>query len=95
MSSNIKIGFLQTQPEFGAVEANLSLAKNLWGERKADLLVLPELFSTGYQFQSLAEARSLSETIPDGPTTRFLIDWSRDSGLTIVAGLAEQDGKTL
>ena len=95
MSSNIKVGFLQTQPEFGAVEANLSQAKSLWGERKSDLLVLPELFSTGYQFQSLAEARSLSETIPDGTTTRFLIDWSRDSGLTIVAGLAEQDGKTL
>lgn len=95
MSSNIKVGFLQTQPEFGAVEANLSQAKNLWGERKADLLVLPELFSTGYQFQSLAEARNLSETIPDGPTTRFLIDWASDSGLTIVAGLAERDGKTL
>ena len=42
MSSIIKAGFLQTQPEFGAVEANLSQAKNLWGERKADLLVLPE-----------------------------------------------------
>ena len=95
MSSNIKVGFLQTQPEFGTVEANLNQAKNLWGERKADLLVLPELFSTGYQFQSLAEARSLSEPIPDGPTTQFLIDWARDTGMTIVAGLAERDGKTL
>jgi len=95
MSSNIKLGFLQTQPEFGAVNANLSQAKKLWGDRKADLLVLPELFSTGYQFQSLAEARNLSEPIPDGPTTLFLIDWARDSGITIVAGLAEQEGKTL
>jgi len=95
MSSNIKVGFLQTQPEFGAVEANLSQAKTLWGERKVDLLVLPELFNTGYQFQSLAEARNLSEVIPDGPTTRFLIDWGRDSGMTIVAGLAERDGKIL
>ena len=95
MSSNIKVGFVQTNPEFGALEANLLQAKNLWGEHKANLLVLPELFSTGYQFQSLAEARNLSEPIPDGPTTRFLIDWARDAGITLVAGLAEGDGKIL
>ena len=57
MSSIIQVGFLQTQPEFGAVEENLNQVKNLWGDHKANLLVLPELFNTGYQFQSLAEAR--------------------------------------
>ena len=95
MSSNIKVGFVQTNPEFGAVEANLSQAKKLWGERKADLLVLPELFNTGYQFQSLAEARNFSEPIPDGPTSRFLMDWAGETGMAIVAGLAERDGKIL
>lgn len=95
MLSNIKLGFVQTNPEFGAVDKNLNRAKQLWGERKADLLVLPELFSTGYQFQSLAEARNLSEPIPDGPTTQFLVGWAREAGITLVAGLAERDGKTL
>ena len=95
MSSNIKVGFVQNHPEFGAVEANCSHVKKLWGERMADLLVLPELFNTGYQFQSLAEARNLSEPIPDGPTTEFLINWARETGITIVAGLAERAGKAL
>lgn len=58
-------------------------------------MVLPELFSTGYQFQSLTEAQNLSEPIPDGPTTRFLMDWAQKSKMAIVAGLAEQDGDTL
>jgi predicted amidohydrolase len=95
MSSIIKVGFAQTHPEFGAVEKNLDGARSLWRNRQADLLVLPELFNTGYQFKSLDEARGLSETIPDGPTTRFLVDWARDSGMTIVAGLAERDGEIL
>ena len=95
MSSKIKVGFIQTNPEFGAMEANLSQAKKLWGKQKADLLVLPELLNTGYQFKSLDEARNLSESIPDGPTTRFLIDWARDAGMVMVAGLPEQDGETL
>ncbi len=95
MSSIIKAGFVQTHPEFGAVDHNLQHAKQLWGERKAHLLVLPELFNTGYQFQSLAEARSLSESIPDGATTRFLIDWAHETGMVIVAGLAEREGEAL
>ena len=95
MSSIIQAGFLQTDPEFGAVDKNLSHAKQLWGNRKADLLVLPELFNTGYQFRSLEEARNLSEPIPGGPTTGFLMDWARASGLVIVAGLAEREGYIL
>ncbi|NIQ03271.1 MAG: acyltransferase [Nitrospinaceae bacterium] len=95
MSSLIKAGFVQTQPEFGAVEANRLHTRELWGDRQADLLVLPELFNTGYQFQSLDEARELAETIPDGPTTQFLLGWAADARTVIVAGLAERAGDTL
>lgn len=95
MSSIIKVGFAQTNPEFGAVERNLQRAKQLWGDRQADVLVLPELFSTGYQFQSLKEAQDLAEPIPDGPTTSFLIDWAAEQDMVLVAGLAEREGDAL
>jgi len=95
MSSIIQVGFAQTRPEFGAVETNLDSARRLWGDRRADLLVLPELFNTGYQFRSLDEARALAEAVPDGPTTRFLVDWASGQKMAIVAGLAEREGEIL
>ena len=72
MSSIIQAGFLQTDPEFGAVDKNLSHTQQLWGDRKADLLVLPELFNTGYQFQSIISAWARSTVTPGikRPTTR-------------------------
>ena len=58
----------------------------------ADLVVLPELFATGYFFDSTEQAHALSEPVPDGPTTRRLERWARETGATFVAGLAERAG---
>lgn len=85
-------GFVQTSPVNGDVRANLSQAEKLIGGQKADLLVLPELFTTGYQFNSREEAFQLAESIPDGPTTAFLAALARSKNCTLVAGIAERDG---
>lgn len=85
----MRIGYLQFRPEFGAVERNLRRARELLGDKRADLWVLPELFSTGYQFTSPQEARELAEPVPDGPTTRALLAWAREWSCYIAAGLAE------
>ncbi len=85
----MRIGYLQFRPEFGAVESNLRRARELLGEERADLWVLPELFSTGYQFTSPREARELAEPVPEGPTTQALLAWARQWSCYIAAGLAE------
>jgi len=83
---------LQTAPVFGAVRANLdAVAQSIEG-RRDDLLVLPELFATGYSFVDRAELLSLAEPFEGGPTTERLLAWSRATGGMIVAGFAERDG---
>ncbi len=82
---------VQTSPSFGEVDANLAQALDLV-PRGCDLAVLPELFSTGYQFRDRAEARALAEPVPDGPTCRTLAAFASDTAITVVAGLAERDG---
>jgi len=88
----MKIGFVQFNPAFGEVEKNLSNASSLIEGVKADLLVMPELFNTGYLFTSRKEALDLAEEVPGGRTTEALARMAKKSGAHIVAGLAERDG---
>ncbi len=88
----MRVGYVQLQPEFGEVERNLERALELMAGEKADLWVLPELFSTGYMFTSREEVRRLAEPVPDGPTTRALLDWAEARGCYLAYGLAELAG---
>jgi predicted amidohydrolase len=90
----MQVGFYQFDPAFGEVKRNLDTVAARLAAVDCDLLVLPELFATGYQFASAEEVRALSEPVPDGPTTRRLIEIARDRRMTIAAGLAERaDGR--
>jgi predicted amidohydrolase len=88
----MRIGFLQFAPVFGEIKRNLDQVIARLDRVEADLIVLPELFASGYQFVSQEEVRDLSEPVPDGPTTRRLVDLARSRGMTIVAGLPERSG---
>ena len=57
----------------------------------ADLIVLPELFTSGYFFRSERDLAQVAETIPGGPATDRLMTWASSLGATLVAGLAERD----
>ena len=87
----MKVGFLQTSPVFGKKEENIDTALAKINPLDADLVVLPELFSTGYQFTSKEETLALAEIVPDGQTTRVLINLSKEKDLYIVAGLSERE----
>jgi len=83
---------MQFNPVFGDIKHNVAIVIQKLSSQKADLIVLPELFNTGYQFISKEEIAELSEEIPSGFTTQKLAELSRDKSIYIVAGLAEKHG---
>jgi len=90
----------QTRPRFGEVARNVDEALRLVDRALvrgggADLVVLPELFHTGYVFRSRAEARALAEDARRGPTVATLAAFARARRLTVVAGLCERAGRAL
>ena len=68
----MRVGFFQFAPRFGEVSHNLDKVVETLDRADADLIVLPELCASGYQFVSQQEAITLSESVPDGPTTQRL-----------------------
>ncbi|KPK30333.1 MAG: acyltransferase [Nitrospira bacterium SG8_35_1] len=88
----MKTGFYQFAPAFGKKEENFNKTSAALRDAELDLIVLPEFFAIGYQFISHEEVAALSEPVPNGPTTDFLIDLSRKKNIYISAGLAEKDG---
>ncbi len=88
-------GFLQFNPVFGDIKHNVDNVIQKIVSKKTDLVVLPELFTTGYQFISKDELKGLSEEIPSGYTTQKLIELSKEKNMYIVASIAERDGDLL
>lgn len=89
----MKAAFYQFQPVFGDIERNVRKVLERAEGIDADLVVLPELFATGYQFVARDEVSGLSESVPEGYTTEALTRLSRRKGIYVVAGLAERDGE--
>ena len=88
----MRVGFFQFAPRFGEVSHNLDKIVETLDQADADLIVLPELCASGYQFVSQQEVMTLSESVPNGPTTQRLIDLAKRRRMTIVAGLPERAG---
>jgi 5-aminopentanamidase len=91
----MRIGVYQNNPEFGQVEKNVRQAERELSAVNADVIVLPELFSTGYQFISREEAFDLAEEIPSGMTCATLNDVARSRNMYLVFGVAEIDGNKI
>lgn len=89
----MKVAVVQTSPVFGRTKANVEAAVRLVDSVDADLYVLPELFSTGYQFKSTAEAMRLAEPSTGGYATGRIIEAAKRKNAHIVAGYAERTAK--
>ena len=96
--SKVRIACLQMEPHVGDKERNLARSVEMIdeaAEANANLVVLPELCNSGYVFNTRAEAQSLAEEIPEGPTCRTWVDAAARHEMHIVAGIAERDGRAL
>lgn len=83
------VALVQTDPSFGAKEANIRQALSMMESVKADFYVLPELFATGYNFENATEVLSLSEPFENGYTYREMSKFCRDNNCYVTYGFAE------
>ncbi len=90
----MKIGYVQTSPIFGEITQNFEQVEKLLGYSKADLIVLPELFATGYTFISKEETELLAENT-EGNTAEFLMGIARRTSAVVVGGFIEKDGNQI
>ena len=91
----MQVGLVQIDSQLLDVEGNVDRALRLIGRKRANLIVLPELFNTGYNFRNRREVASVAEPIPKGATTEALKDFSKRDGTMVVAGIAERKGLSL
>ena len=72
----MRLGFYQFAPEFGQVEANVKHISAVLKSADAELIVFPELATSGYLFTGLEEVERAAEPVP-GPSTEQLQDTAR------------------
>lgn len=85
-------GFYQFAPVRGRPEENAARMEQALRSTRVDLLVCPELATTGYLYTDRDELREVAEAVPSGPTCTRLARAARETGRTIVFGIAERAG---
>ncbi len=90
MGCNFKVAAIQMNSLPGKVVDNHTRASELIhqsAEMGARLIVLPELFSTGYRTEELDD--KLAQVIPGGETTNWMQELCRRYGIVLVASILE------
>lgn len=91
----MRVGYVQNNPRFGQVKTNLDRVAALVAGESFDLIVLPELFASGYAFENREEAATLAEVAGEGPVTRFMRDLAGRKNAVVIGGFAEKAGEKL
>jgi len=95
-TNSIKAGFLQFEPILGDPNGNiLKIASLIEKAKDADLVVIPELANSGYNFESKAQAIELAESDKNSPFIKFLTKQAKKLNLHIVSGFHEIEGGLL
>jgi len=88
----LTLAVVQFTPQFADKQSNLERMTVLTEGLSADVIVFPELCTTGYFFLSREEAAEVAESTR-GKTARFFMDMARRLEAVVAAGFAERDGR--
>jgi predicted amidohydrolase len=93
----VKVSVIQFQPAFADPEESMKRLTPMFDEvRGSDIVVLPELSNSGYNFKSYEEAYNYAEVIGEkGAFQDFLITVAKAENIFIVAGINEREGDKL
>ncbi|HHI88087.1 MAG TPA: hypothetical protein ENK03_04080 [Candidatus Cloacimonetes bacterium] len=90
----MKVGFLQFAPKLHDEQYNLDTISSMLSDYAADLVVLPELCTSGYLFTSKDQMIALASPA-EGRIPLFFKDLAHKEQLTIAAGFLESEGDKL
>jgi predicted amidohydrolase len=92
----LNTAILQFNPLLGDLASNISRIDQILDEvNDTQLIVLPELASTGYNFSSREEALQCAEALDDSSYIKFLSVKAEEKGAFIVSGINEKKGDIL
>ncbi len=87
----MKVSLIQFSPDFGNVISTIKkLEVLILKNRLSDIIVLPELCNSGYNFENRQQAYELSETIENSIFIEFLVSQAKNHNLYIVSGFNEK-----
>lgn len=85
-----RVGVVQINPRFGAVEENVARCLSLAKGANADIFVFPELVTSGYNFSSLDQLARVAELAENGPSFEAFSQFAVKKGCYVCYGFAEK-----
>ncbi|MFO7897379.1 MAG: nitrilase-related carbon-nitrogen hydrolase [Candidatus Cloacimonadales bacterium] len=89
------VGVAQFEPQLLQVQKNLEQMGKMLQNIEADLVVFPELASSGYVFGSKAEVEQVAEDAQSGPTASYFRQLAQQHNCSLVVGFPEKSGNKI
>lgn len=90
-----RVGVAQFAPQLMNCAENLATMQRMAEQTEADLVVFPELATSGYVFSSVEQVRMVAENAQQGATATVFKELASQRNCSYVVGFAEEDDGVL